>query len=330
MPLVWVNADPWSKPAITAALETGADAVLIPEGRAADVHALGLITTVAPDGDLVLGADVVRVDITGKASEQLAADLGKARLVIVRATDWTVIPLENLIAAGAQVIAEVATADEAFVAAQTLESGTAGVLLTSADYDEIRKTVALLKSEAEQIDLQPATITEVRPIGMGDRVCVDTCSNMGMGEGMLVGNSSAALFLVHAESVDNEYVAARPFRVNAGPVHAYIRVPGGGTRYLSELAGGDEALIVTHEGHTRLTAVGRAKVERRPLLFVRAVAASSEVSVVLQNAETIRLVRPTGDPVSVVDLKPGDQVLIAQETAGRHFGMKIEETITER
>ena len=70
---------------------------------------------------------------------------------------------------------------------------------------------------------------------MGDRVCVDTCTNMGPGEGMLVGNSSGGLFLVHAESLENPYVAPRPFRVNAGPVHAYIRVPGGKTKYLGEL-----------------------------------------------------------------------------------------------
>ena len=67
---------------------------------------------------------------------------------------------------------------------------------------------------------------------MGDRVCVDTCTVMGTGEGCLVGNSSQALFLVHAESIENPYVSPRPFRVNAGPVHAYIMAPGGKTRYL--------------------------------------------------------------------------------------------------
>ena len=66
----------------------------------------------------------------------------------------------------------------------------------------------------------------VRQAGLGDRACVDTCSQMEQGQGMLVGNSSGGLFLVHAESVENPYVAPRPFRVNAGPVHAYIRVPG--------------------------------------------------------------------------------------------------------
>jgi 3-dehydroquinate synthase II len=95
---------------------------------------------------------------------------------------------------------------------------------------------------------------------------VDTCSQMEHGQGMLVGNSSAGLFLVHAESVENPYVAPRPFRVNAGPVHAYIRVPGGKTRYLSELVAGDSVLCVDHQGRAQEAVVGRMKIERRPLL----------------------------------------------------------------
>jgi len=51
---------------------------------------------------------------------------------------------------------------------------------------------------------------------------------------------------------------------------------------------------------------------------------------VLQNAETIRLTRPDGTPISVAELKEGDEVLGYIETPGRHFGMKVEETITEK
>ena len=50
----------------------------------------------------------------------------------------------------------------------------------------------------------------------------------------------------------------------------------------------------------------------------------------LQNAETIRLVRPDGSPVSVVELKPGDEVLCHVDQAGRHFGMRIAEAIQEQ
>ena len=75
---------------------------------------------------------------------------------------------------------------------------------------------------------------------MGDRVCVDTCTQMEPGQGMLVGNTTEGFLLVHSESIENPYVAARPFRVNAGAVHAYALCPGGRTRYLSELKAGDE------------------------------------------------------------------------------------------
>ena len=330
MKTVWVQVDPWRQELVTAALEAGADAVLVPEGRGGEVKALGLITTIAPDGDLRLGEDVVRLTIAGKEDERRAVELGRQRTVIVRTGDWRVIPLENLIAAGARVVVEVAGAEEAVTAVQTLEQGTQGVLLVTEDPGEIRRTVQAVQSEAEQVALQVARVVEVRPLGMGDRVCVDTCSNMALGEGMLVGNSSAALFLVHAESVENPYVEPRPFRVNAGPVHAYVRVPAGRTRYLSELRAGDGALIVAASGRTRMTNIGRAKVERRPLALVRAAAEGEEIAVILQNAETIRLTRPDGQPVSIVTLQPGDEVLVALEAAGRHFGMAVEETIRER
>ena len=51
--------------------------------------------------------------------------------------------------------------------------------------------------------------------------------------------------------------------------------------------------------------------------------------VFLQNAETIRLVRADGTPVSVVDLRPGDRILCRLDEAGRHFGMRIRENIQE-
>jgi 3-dehydroquinate synthase II len=147
---------------------------------------------------------------------------------------------------------------------------------------------------------------------------------------MLVGNSSSAMFLVHAETVSNPYVAPRPFRINAGPVHAYTRVPGGKTRYLSELSAGDKVLIIDFKGNAATGAVGRLKIEKRPLMLVRATVKDKEVTTILQNAETIRLTSPDGSPISVVKLGSGDKVLVAVEKGGRHFGHKIDETITER
>lgn len=50
------------------------------------------------------------------------------------------------------------------------------------------------------------------------RVCVDLCSLLAPGEGMLVGNFARAAFLVHSECTESRYINSRPFRVNAGPV----------------------------------------------------------------------------------------------------------------
>src|SRR2546428_13843395 len=123
---------------------------------------------------------------------------------------------------------------------------------------------------------------------------------------MLVGNSSAGLFLIHAETVETGYVAARPFRVNAGAVHTYIYLPGGKTKYLSELRAGDEVLAVDSEGRSRAVTVGRVKVERRPLLLLEAEAEGRGYTTIVQNAEPRRFATPEGGPLAVSQGKAGD------------------------
>ncbi|MEJ5330128.1 MAG: 3-dehydroquinate synthase II [Desulfobaccales bacterium] len=330
MKKLWVKIDPWDKKLVTTALESGADAVWVPPGKAAEVKALGLITVVAEDGDLVPGRQVAEVTVTSTEDEAEVIRLARELPVIVRTPDWTIIPLENLVAQSGNIFVEVASPEEARTALGVLEKGVDGVVVASRDPSVIKAVARLVKEASPPVALTVARITGLKPLGMGDRVCVDTCSNLGLGEGMLVGNSSGGLFLVHAESLENPYVAPRPFRVNAGPVHAYIRVTGGKTRYLGELKAGDEVLVVRHDGSTRPAVVGRVKVESRPLMLVTAEADGKEFSTILQNAETIRLTRPGGEAVSIVALKPGEEVLAALEEAGRHFGHKVTETITEK
>jgi len=205
-----------------------------------------------------------------------------------------------------------------------------GVVINNDDPKAVRHILNTLKKESEKLGLLTARVTHIEPLGLGDRVCVDTCSSMNLGEGMLVGNSSQALFLIHSETVENPFLNTRPFRVNAGPVHAYIRLPGGETKYLSELKAGDEVLVVNFEGKSYPAVVGRAKVERRPLALVEAEENGQIISVILQNAETIRLTTPEGKAVSLVDLKEGTEILVYREGTGRHFGVEINETITEK
>jgi 3-dehydroquinate synthase II len=330
MKQLWVKVDPWDKKLVTAALESGADAVWVPEGKAGEVKALGLIRVVAPDGDLAPGRDFQEVTIRGTEDEAEVIRAAHKGPVVVKTPDWTVIPLENLVAQSGNIFVEVADIDAARTALGVLEKGVDGLVVTGADVGTIKQIARLIKEASPPVALATARITRIQALGMGDRVCVDTCANLALGEGMLVGNSSGALFLVHAESLENPYVAPRPFRVNAGPVHAYIRVAADKTKYLGELKAGDEVLVVNYQGRTWPAVVGRVKVERRPLMLVAAAVDGQEITTILQNAETIRLTRPNGEAVSIVSLQEGDEVLVALEEAGRHFGHKVQETILEK
>ena len=276
------------------------------------------------------------IKITDKAHEQLAVELGKiVDYIILIATDWTIIPLENIIAdlqkESVKIIAAVKNNEDAKVAMETLEIGTDGVIFEPEEFSQIKDIANLVESlSREKYELKEATITNIKPLGSGDRVCVDTTSMMQPGEGMLIGSYSKALFLVHSESLESEYVASRPFRVNAGPVQAYVMVPGNKTRYLAELKAGDEVLIVNAEGETRTAYVGRSKIEKRPLLLVEAEYEGTVIRTLLQNAETIRIVDSDNNPISVAELKVGDKVKVYIETSARHFGIAIDETIIEQ
>ena len=244
----WVDIRPWNKEIATTAIESGADALVV--DRADDVRRLGRITTVAPDGDLKPGKDVIECTITDKASENKAAELGKHMLVIVATSDWTVIPLENLVAQSDNIIAMVKDENDAQMALHVLEKGTHGILLKTDSPAIVKSVAALIKSPTDKVGLVPFKVTKIHPVGMGDRVCVDTCSMLSDGEGMLMGNTSSAMLLVHAETLENPYVAPRPFRVNAGAVHAYILLPDGKTAYLSDLAIGGQVLVSDAKGYS--------------------------------------------------------------------------------
>jgi len=276
------------------------------------------------------------IRITDKLHEQLAVKLGPiVDYIILIGTDWTIIPLENIIAdlqkVDVEIIAAVADRDGAKLALETLEHGTDGVIFEANDFVQIKEIADEVDNASRvKYELKVATITNVKPLGSGDRVCVDTTDMMQPGEGMLIGSYSKSMFLVHSESLESEYVASRPFRVNAGPVQAYVMVPGNKTRYLSELVAGDEVLIVNTEGETRTAYVGRSKIERRPLILIEAEYEGKTIRTLLQNAETIRIVDAENNPLSVADAKPGDKDKVYIEKSARHFGIAIDETIIEQ
>ena len=330
MKTVWVKVIPWNLELAQAAMENGADALWIPPGMQSEVKKMGIIPTVAEDGDFVLGRDVVVKEIRKKQDEEEICNLALSKKVVVRGRDWTIIPLENLLSKTDHLFVEIDQLHEGQTSFGILEKGVEGVVINNPDPDAARHILLMLKEQEEKLELLTARIKCVKPLGSGDRVCVDTCSSMVSGEGMLVGNSSQALFLIPSENVENPFINTRPFRVNAGPVHAYIRMADGQTKYLSEIRTGDRVLIVNFEGKSYPAVVGRAKVERRPLVLIEAEEKGQTISVILQNAETIRLIQPDGKAVSLIDLREGGEVLVYREKGGRHFGVQIDETIIER
>jgi len=331
MKRLWVNVVPYKKEIAIAALESGAEAVVLAEGQSDTVRQFGKIKTVEPKGDIKPGVDVEFIDVASKADEDRAAAVPANKLVVLKMLDWTIIPIENLLARrGRNIIVRVENSEQARLMTEILEEGVDGVLLDTTSVNEIKKTAEIIHGISERIDLIEATIKAARQLGMGDRSCLDTCTQMTVGEGMLVGNTASGFFLVHSESVDNPYVASRPFRVNAGAVHAYLLTPGGKTKYLADLKAGDEVMLVDYQGRTQTAYLGRNKIERRPMMLIEAEAEGQPVSLVLQNAETIRLVDPQGKAISITNLKPGDKVLAHIEKSGRHFGMKVEESLIER
>ena len=331
MKKLWVNSIPYNKDVVISALESGADAVILPKGKAKDVRDFGQIKTVAEDGDIKPGSDVEFIDINSKADEERAAAVPENKTIVLRMLDWTIIPIENLLASRSKnIMVQVENSEQAKLMVEILEKGVDGVVLNTTDINELKKTAAVIQGVSESVSLVTANITTVRQLGMGDRACLDTCSQMALGEGMLVGNSAKGFFLIHSESIDNPYVASRPFRVNAGAVHAYTMVPGGKTKYLADLKTGDEVMIVDYKGKTQTAYLGRNKIEKRPMMLIEADVDGAVVSLILQNAETIRLVSPEGKAMSVTKLKAGDKILAHIETIGRHFGMQVEETLTEK
>jgi 3-dehydroquinate synthase II len=278
----------------------------------------------------------LRISIGGKEDENTAVKAAELSTdyIILNCLDWRVIPLENLIARTrekSKLIAEVSNAKDARLVLETLELGTDGVLLKTSDPHELATTAAIVKTQAPRIKLVPARVTALKQIAAGARVCVDTCDLMVPGEGILVGCQSAGFFLVEAEVHENPYVQPRPFRVNAGSLSLYTLASLQNTRYLSELKAGDEVLIADREGNVRQTNVGRVKIEFRPLMLVEAEVEGKPIKVILQNAETIRLVTVDGSK-PVTELKTGDEVLAHMAArGGRHFGVSVaDETVIER
>jgi len=277
-----------------------------------------------------------------KDIDELISRRNQLDFMIVSAEDWKIIPFENLIAQlqgfKTKLIAEVKDLIEAELMLNVLEVGVDGILFYPEKVTQISKLKKLIQSY-HHIDIKTAVVVSIQQISEGERVCVDTSSLLQPGEGMLIGSTAKGFILVYAEVFESKFVSSRPFRVNAGDVSAYIIVPSENsgsfsTKYLSELKGGDKVLVVNKNGTTRVVSVARVKIETRPMVRFELISKqeNSEVnmSIICQNAETIRLIDKEGNSKSVVQIKEGDEVLVHLGPGATHFGTAIDENIIEK
>src|SRR5437867_7121254 len=105
-----------------------------------------------------------------------------AEFVIVDASDWKIIPLENIIAklhkSKTKVFTTAKSSREVATMFAVLELGVDGVILSTDSEDEVDKTRQQLLNA--RFPIKPAKIVEIKDVGTGERVCVDTASMMGM------------------------------------------------------------------------------------------------------------------------------------------------------
>ncbi|KAJ0754437.1 putative 3-dehydroquinate synthase II [Helianthus annuus] len=330
---IWTN----NKQVMTAAVERGWNTFIfssIHRQIATDWSSIALIAPLFVEEAKIVdeAGNLVATFSEISSPQQLEQLQPGADNVIVDLLDWQVIPAENIVAAfhghHKTVFAISKSLSEAQIFLEALEKGLGGVVLKTENVEDVLELKGYFdrrNQEGSQLELTKATITSVEMTGMGDRVCVDLCSLMKPGEGVLVGSFARGLFLVHSECLESNYIASRPFRVNAGPVHAYVAIPGGKTCYLSELKTGKEILVVDQNGIQRTAIVGRVKIETRPLVIVTAKVDSDEetcYSILLQNAETVGFVPPNkgneATAIPVTSLKVGDQVLLKLQGGARH------------
>ena len=289
------------------------------------------------------------VTIDSESSQEYARSLvGSVEWLVLEFSDWSMIPIENLLAAcegtPTKIAAVISTPEQAQGAGFALERGVEALVVLSSI--ALVEAALIVKSQRLEHALQEhddkssfsgkvgigkLTITSIESGGTAERYCIDMTRLLDHGEGLLLGSNASSFLFVHGETLESEFVPTRPFRVNAGPPHAYVRMANGETKYLSELQAGDEILLVNTEGMSRSAMIGRLKIEIRPMILIKWVDENDkEGSMFLQQAETVRVVGLDKKTKSITALKEGEIVIGWCDIGARHIGVSISSTVTER
>jgi len=180
----------------------------------------------------------------------------------------------------------------------------------------------------EDQQLKLAKVLSIEPLGEGTRVCLDFIDALAADEGVLVGNTGHGYVLFLSENRVTATYPARPFRVNAGAIHHYLCLADDKVCYLSDVKAGMLVPVWTSAGQSRLVAIGRVKVEKRPMLRLCLDAGGVALSATLQDSDSIRFACQQSS-LALPELKLDDTVLCQIDQPGRHIGERIEEYINE-
>ena len=308
---------------------------------------LSLEGGVLQNGEHVIGGHVLIVD---ELSQNHARSLiGSVEWLLVEFADWSMIPIENLIAAcegtPTKIAAYITKPHQAQGAGFALQKGV-DALVISPNSGLIEESMIVKSQRTERnlstesvrqpdqqsaVGLQHLTISSIENGDTAERYCIDMTRLLKDGEGLLLGSSASSFVLVHGETLAAEFVPPRPFRVNAGPPHAYVTIANGNTKYLSELCAGDQVMLTNTEGMQRSATIGRLKIEIRPMLMLNWVDENDkEGSMFLQQAETVRVIGQDSQPLSITELKKGDVILGWCQKGARHIGVSISSNVSER
>ena len=115
--------------------------------------------------------EVCRIDTPEDQAKTLAL-AGKRDVIVVETSDWTIIPLENMIAkfrsSGTKVYAIATRKEDAELYLKTMEKGVDGVVIQTDDPLSISKFRDLL-TVSEPVSLDEVEVVSVKPLEMGDR-----------------------------------------------------------------------------------------------------------------------------------------------------------------
>lgn len=311
---------------------------------------LTLVDGVLSDDTGVIGAHI-RIEQGSDQADGVSL-IGSVDWILVECTDWSMIPLENLIASRTgshtKIAAFITSPLQAQGAGFALQEGVDALVVPNdvemidaalsvrAQRQESEETATPIDETTEQVQLVPLIVASVEQAGVGDRYCLDFLSHFHQGEGVLVGSSAACMVLIHSETIPSTFVPTRPFRVNAGAPHSYIMMADGTTKYMADLASGDVVLAVSTDGSTRPVVLGRLKIEPRPMLKIVVIPTMNneqkpnESHVYMQQAETVRLLSDLAEARSVTSLESNEVVLGWIGHGSRHLGKAIGGHVEER